>query len=126
MHCPYIRGGGDGTSSNERIFFVGNPSQQTWEHQQQFSRILQQVQTGPLVHDPKHNLPWGEKWNKLKEPRMCSRWTALLPGVQVGTSLEVPYANVAGAPVTADSARALGRDLTRAIRAYLEKQAGSD
>jgi len=126
MHCPYIRGGGDGTSSNERIFFVGNPSPETWERQQQLSRILQQVQTGPLVYDPKHNLPWGEKWNTLKEPRMCSRWTASLPGVEIGTAIEVPYANVAGAPVTADSARALGRDLARAIRGYLEKHSGAD
>jgi len=126
MHCPYIRGGGDGTSSNERIFFVGNPSQETWEHQQQFSRILQQVQTGPLVHNPKHNLPWGEKWNTLKEPRMCSRWSALVPGVQIGTAIEIPYANVAGAPVTANSARALGHDLARTIRGYLEKRGGAD
>ena len=121
MHCPYIRGGGDGPSSNERIFFVGNPSQETWERQQQFSRILQEVQTGPLVYDPKHNLPWGEKWNTLKEARMCSRWSASLPGVQIGTALEIPYANVAGTPVTAESARALGRDLARAIRGYLER-----
>ncbi len=123
MHCPYIRGGGDGPSSNERTFFVGNPSQETWDRQQQLSRILQQVQTGPLVHDPKHNLPWGEKWNTLKEPKSCSRWTASLPGVLIGTTIEIPYANVAGQPVTAESARALGRDLARAIRGYLEKHA---
>jgi len=124
MHCPYIRGGGDGPSSNERIFFVGNPSQETWQRQQQLSRILQQVQTGPLVHDPKHNLLWGEKWNTLKEPKSCSRWTASLPGVLIGTTIEIPYANVAGTPVTAETARALGRDLARAIREYLETHAG--
>ncbi len=120
MHCPYLRGGGDGTSSNERIFFVGNPSPETWQRQQRFSRILQEVQTGPLVHDPKHNLPWGQKWNTLEEPRMCSRWSASLSGVEVGTAIEIPYANVAGTPVTAESARALGEDLAKAIRGYLE------
>ena len=123
MHCPYIRGGGDRQSSNERIFFVGNPSQETWERQQQFCRILQQVQTGPLVYDPKHNLPWGQAWNTLEEPRSCSRWTALLPGVLVGTTMEIPYANVAGQPVTVESARALGHDLALAIRTYLETHA---
>jgi hypothetical protein len=122
MHCPYIRGGGDGESSNERIFFVGNPSQVMWERQQQFCRILQEVQTGPLVYDPKHNLPWGRKWNTLKEPKSCSRWTASLPGVLVGTTVEIPYANVAGTPVTPETARALGRDLARAIRVYLAEQ----
>ncbi len=121
LHCPYIRGGGDGPSSNERIFFVGNPSQEMWERQQQFCRVLQEVQTGPLVYNPKNNLPWGQAWNTLKEPRSCSRWTATLPGVLVATTIEIPYANVAGTPVTAESARALGRDLARAIRAYLEK-----
>jgi hypothetical protein len=120
MHCPYIRGGGDGPSSNERIFFVGNPSPETWERQQQFSDILQKVQTGPLAYDPKHNLPWGQQWNTLKEPRSCSRWTASLPGVLVGTTMEIPYANVAGQAVTIETARALGRDLARAIRVFLE------
>jgi len=123
MHCPYIRGGGDGTSSNERIFFVGNPSREMWERQQQFCRILQQVQSGPLVYNVKNNLPWGEKWNTLKEPRSCSRWTASLPGILVGTTIEIPYANVAGQPVTVESARALGHDLARAIRTYLETHA---
>jgi hypothetical protein len=123
LHCPYIRGGGDGPSSNERIFFVGNPSQEIWHRQQQFCGILQQVQTGPLVYDPKHNLPAGQKWNILKEPRSCSRWTATLPGILVATTIELPYANVAGTPVTAESARAFGHDLARAIRVYLEEQA---
>jgi hypothetical protein len=123
MHCPYIRGGGDGTSSNERIFLVGNPDQEMWERQQQFSEILQAVQAGPLVHDPKHNLPWGEKWNTLKEPRSCSRWTALQPGILLGTTLEIPYANVAGQTVTAETARTFGHDLARAMRRYVETHA---
>jgi len=123
LHCPYIRGGGDGPSSNERIFFVGNPSQEMWERQQQFCRLLQEVQTGPLVYHPKNNLPWGQAWNTLQEPRSCSRWTATLPGILVATTIEIPYANVAGTPVTAESARALGGDLARAIRRYLEEQA---
>ncbi|MHC4400083.1 MAG: M14 family zinc carboxypeptidase [Planctomycetota bacterium] len=120
LHCPYIRGGGDGPSSNERIFFVGNPSQEIWEHQQAISRILQGLQTGPLLHDPKHNLPWGQKWNTLKEPRSCSRWMALQPGVLVATTLEIPYANVGGQTVTVESARAFGHDLAGALRRFLE------
>jgi len=120
LHCPYIRGGGDGPSSNERIFLVGNPSEATWERQQEFGRILREVQTGPLVYDPKHNVRWGQSWNTLKEPRSCSRWAASLDGVRVSTTMETPYANVAGTPVTVDAARALGRDLARAIRKYLE------
>lgn len=125
MHCPYIRGGGDETSSNERIFFVGNPSEESRTRLEQFSRILEQVQTGPLVYNTKHNLPFGQKWNTLEEPRSCSRWAALLPGVLVASTIEIPYANVAGQPVTAETARALGHDLARAIRRYLEMHPGA-
>jgi len=120
MHCPWIRGGGDGPSSNERVFLVGNPSQECWSRTLRFARILEQVQTGPLVYQMKHNIPWGRAWNTLKEPRSCSRWTAGLPGVLVGTTIEVPYANAGGKAVTVETARALGHDLARAMRRYLE------
>lgn len=119
MHCPYIRGGGDGPSSNERIFFVGGPSQQQWQNVQEFSGILQKTQTGPLVYHPRNNLPHGQKWNNMAEPRSFGRWAATLPGVSIATTVEIPYANVAGKPVTPDTARAFGRDLARAMRRYL-------
>jgi hypothetical protein len=120
MHCPWIRGGGDNPSSNERVFFVGNPDPETWQRQQEFSRILHAVQTGPLAHHPRNNLPWGQAWNTLKEARSCSRWTAQLPGVLIGTTIEIPYADVAGTAVTVESARALGHDLAAALRKYLQ------
>jgi hypothetical protein len=122
MHCPWIRGGGDEKSSNQRIFFVGNPAREIWDNQQEFCKVLQEVQTGPLVYKVKHNLPWGEKWNTLKEPRSCSRWAAELPEVLFASTVEIPYADVAGAPVTPATAQAFGRDLARAMRAYLESQ----
>ncbi len=122
MHCPYIRGGGDGPSSNQRIFLVGNPDQKMWERQQAFCRILQEVQTGPLVYNTKHNLPHGQAWNTLNEPRSCSRWMALQPGVLVASTIEIPYADVAGKEVTVETARTLGHDLVRAMRRYLETQ----
>ena len=50
----------------------------------------------------------------------CSRWVGGLPGVIFGTSLEIPYANAAGKAVTAETARAFGRDLAHALRVYLE------
>lgn len=121
MHCPYIRGGGDGPGSNERIFLAGNPSPEIWQRQQHFGKVLEQVQIGPLVYHPKHNIPWGQAWNTTKEPKSCSRWTAELPGVLVGATIEIPYANVGGEPVTPRTARLLGHDLARAIRRYLER-----
>lgn len=121
MHCPYIRGGGDGPSSNERIFLVGHPEPEIWRRQQEFGQVLKQVQTGPLPYNPKHNIPWGKAWNTTKEPKSSSRWTALLPGILLGVTIEIPYANVAGKPVTPETARLLGRDLARAMRRYLRQ-----
>ncbi len=123
MHCPWIRGGGDGPSSNEQIFFVGNPSQQIWRRQQQFSNVLETVQSGPLAHHSRHNIPWGQSWNTVKEPKSCSRWTALLSGVLVGVTIEIPYANAGGKPVTPETARRFGRDLAGAMRRYLKENA---
>ena len=119
MHCPYIRGGGDRRGSNERVFFVGGPSEEGWEALTAFSQILEEVRTGPLPYERRHNLPYGESWNTLKEPRSFGRWAAKLPGIQFATTIEIPYANAGGEPVTPESARALGRDLARAIRQYL-------
>jgi len=120
MHCPYIRGGGDGPSSNERVFLVGHPSEEMWRRQQQFGQILQQVRTGPLLYDPKHNIAWGKAWNTVVEPKSCSRWAGVLPGISLATTIEIPYASVGDGVVTPQSARLLGRDLARAVRQYLE------
>jgi hypothetical protein len=40
--------------------------------------------------------------------------------VKLATTIEFPYSNVLGNEVNAKTARAFGRDLARAIRAYLE------
>ena len=119
MHCPYIRGGGDGPSSNQRVFLVGNPSADRQRNLDRFSETLQAVQCGPLRHDPKHNIAWGKAWNTLVEPKSCGRWMAEQPGILVGATIEIPYADVAGVPVTVDSAKALGQDLAKAIKVYL-------
>ncbi|MDY0169060.1 MAG: M14 family zinc carboxypeptidase [Thermoguttaceae bacterium] len=119
MHCPWIRGG-----NNEELFFVGVAPPDIWTATMRFSKILQETQTGPLIHDPKNDLAHGQAWNTLAEPRSCSRWAALLPGIEVATSIEIPYARAGGRPVTRESAHALGRDLARAIRRYLEERTG--
>jgi hypothetical protein len=120
LHCPWIRGGGDGQGSNEQVVLVGNRSAEMWERQQQFGRVLEKVQTGPLVYSTKHNIPWGKAWNTGTEPKSCSSWAALLPGMRMAVTIEIPYANAGGKPVTAESAQSLGRDVSRAMRRYLE------
>jgi hypothetical protein len=112
LHCPSL--------GDRQLVLVGSRYPEIWERQQQFAAILQQSQIGPLVYDPKHNVPYGTAWNKLPEPRNCASWTGALPGMLVAGTFEIPYAEAGGKPVTAQSARAFGRDIARAIRRYLE------
>ena len=55
------------------------------------------------------------------EPMHPPYLTGELPGIGLATTFEIPYANASGQPVTADSARAFGRDLAKALRRYLEE-----
>ena len=122
MHCPAIRG-----EYNEVIYLVGSQRPEIWPEQERFGKILERVQKGSLVYRATDNLPFGQKWNAVdnfKEGPSASVWGASLPGVKLATTIEFPYANVAGKEVNAETARAFGHDLARAIRGYLEAIAG--
>ena len=116
MHCPTLGGGG-----NEQLVFVGQPDPGQWAQLQEFSRLLERYQQGPLMHQGKHNLPWGQGWNNLKEPKTFSSWASQLPGVRFAATIEIPYANAGGQAVTADSARALGHDLALSMQHFLQQ-----
>jgi hypothetical protein len=120
MHCPYIRGRG-----HEDIYFVGGRDKEVWSRVERFSEILESVRTGPLPYSRGNNLPFGKGWNTEQNtgPSLKSfcAWASEEPGVSIATTIEVPYANSGGKPVTAESARALGGDLARALRVYLQQ-----
>lgn len=122
MHCPGLRG-----PRHEVIHFVGGPDVVQWNRVAFLSGLLEEEQRGPLIFSAKDNLPFGQDWNvpsRLEDPfgalKSCARWTADLPGVQLGTSIEIPYANADGKTVTAETAKAFGHDLARAIYRFLE------
>jgi hypothetical protein len=130
LHCPWIRGG-----RNERVSLVGPPSEGVWKEIERFSYCLEVFGEGGLPYDAADNLPFGKEWNVSTGPLMSfSRWASELPGVWVATTLELPYANARGfvnsAPTEDDvpvevnpsTARALGRDIARALRVYLRDQ----
>ena len=120
LHCPSIRG-----EYNEVIYIVGSQDPKNWGQQQLFGQILEMVRTGPLVYRASDALPFGQKWNTGKNFELgpsAARWAATIPGVKLATTIEFPYANVAGGEVNATSARAFGHDLARAIRSYLESR----
>ncbi len=113
LHCPWIRGEG-----NEQIHFVGVPSQESWAQIQKLAATLESIQNGPLPFRSRNNLPYGTSWNTAANTtagRSFSRWASELPGIRAAGTIEIPYANAGGAVVTADAARALGRDLARSI-----------
>jgi len=119
MHCPWIRGEG-----NERIFFVEQEDEKNKEELKKFSAILASVRTGPLPYGVENNLPFGQGWNTARnrrEGKSCSRWAGDLPGIRLATTVEIPYANAGGEPVTAESARAFGGDLARALLRFLNR-----
>jgi hypothetical protein len=119
MHCPWIRG-----EHNENIYFPGGPDEENWKRVSHFGEILERVQTGPLIFDTRHNLPFGEAWNtadNFTAGKSFGRWASELPGISLGGSIEIPYANAGGQPVTAQSARALGRDLARTLYEFLRE-----
>ncbi|MHC4742483.1 MAG: M14-type cytosolic carboxypeptidase [Planctomycetota bacterium] len=117
LHCPYISG-----PHNEVIYMVGSSDKKIWAQQQTFGAILQAVQTGPLKYDKNDNLPFGRAWNTAKNygnHKSSSRWAAELNGILLATTIEIPYANAAGKEVNPESARAFGKDLAKALAAYL-------
>lgn len=119
MHCPGLRGAG-----HESIYFVGGPSDKVWKEVGRFSKTLEEVQTGPLVYRSKNNLPFGQGWNTQAtygNKKSFARWAADLPGIEIATTIEVAYANADGKIVTDQSARALGRDLSKALRKHLQQ-----
>jgi hypothetical protein len=123
LHCPSIRG-----RHNEVIYLVGSMRPEIWAEQERFGRILEDVRVGPLIYLVSNNLPFGQGWNTDKNyaaGTSGSRWAAGLPGVQLATTIELPYANASGGEVNASTARAFGHDLARAIRVYLDGQDSS-
>jgi Zinc carboxypeptidase len=122
MHCPYIRGK-DESEDHEDILFVGGPNWEIWSRIEQFSRVLESVQTGPLVYSHNNNLPFGKAWNTAKpgDLKSFAVWASEQPGILFASTIEIPYANAGGNEVNAESARSLGRDLARALRIYLQE-----
>ena len=119
LHCPYIRG-----THNEVIYMVGSPDKAIWADQTHFGGILEKTQTGPIKYRVADNLPFGKAWNtaaNVGKHKSCAGWARELPGIVLASTFEIPYANASGQAVNAETARAFGYDLARAIYAYLQE-----
>jgi len=118
LHCPYIRG-----ERNELIYLVGSPNKAMWDNQQAFGASVQKANDSPLPYRPTDNLAHGTSWNtdaNYKQGCNFAQWAETIPGMRMAASMEIPYANVGGAPVTPESARQFGGSIAEAIRSYLK------
>ena len=119
MHCPYISGG-----SNEVIYQVGSRHEHMARQQERFSRILESVAGDRPPFRAADFMPFGTSWNtaeNYRDGRSFAGWVAELPGIALGTSIELPYATARGAEVNQESARGFGKDLGMALASYLQE-----
>ncbi|NJL32483.1 MAG: hypothetical protein HC898_13185 [Phycisphaerales bacterium] len=119
LHCPWIQGG-----FNEQVYQPGREDPVLWQRQQHLAALIQQHQQGPIPYGPGNDLPFGVDWNtnaNTVKGLSGSRWGGEQPGVHLGTTFEIPYATASGVEVNLESARALGRDLARGVKAYLQE-----
>ena len=78
----------------------------------------------PITYRMRNNLPYGQGWNidaNFTAGMSFSRFAAELPGTRAASTIEIAYANAEGDTVTDQSARALGHDLARALRKFLDE-----
>ncbi len=117
LHCPHLGG-----TWNEHVYFVGKEDPAIWLATTRLAAILEHSMTGPVPYAEADNLPFGKAWNtggNYSAGRSFSAWVQTLPNARLGASLEFPYANVKCWTVAPAGVRDFGRDLARAIRAYV-------
>lgn len=116
LHCPWIRG-----AWNELIYQVGSSVDSIYREQLRFAECLEAACRSGLPCPRTNLLPFGQAWNRQvnHEGVSFSRWVAQIPGIQLASTIEIPYATAQGHDVTPHTARAFGRDLARALALYL-------
>jgi len=118
LHCPWIRG-----RHNEVIYLVGSKNKAIWQAQCRFARILESIRGDALPYRVSNNLPFGMAWNtggNFKAGKSCARWASELKGIDLATTIEVPYANAGKVTITPKLARAFGATIVEAMYRYLQ------
>ncbi len=121
FHCPWIRG-----RYNEFVYspLKRDVNSRNAAAERRFSALLEKLQCGSLNCKASDDLPFGVSWNtdgNEKEGLSVISWALRnLPDLKLGHIIEIPFATANGAVVTPDKVRDLGRDLAKALRAFLE------
>lgn len=120
LHCPWIHSG-----QNDSIFLVGIEDKQLEAKQLHLSDLIKKHNKSELVYDPKSFCFYGSKpWTVASDIKLglkSTTWAAQLEGVDLAVSLEFPYGVHGKQLITAENARAFGRDVAAAIKEYLEE-----
>jgi hypothetical protein len=107
---------------NEHIYFVGSESPKIAEAQMEIGRMLEKTYT-ILPFEARGYLPFGESWNVgagVKYQTGSSWATNNLPNVKLATTIEFPYANALGTPVTQKSAKSFGVKFGNVITSFFQ------
>jgi len=114
LHCPWIRG-----HRNEDVYLVGPPPPRE-AAALRYAAILDQTHQGEIPCPAEKLLPFGVEWNTVPATSLAN-CVARVPGVELGVSIEIPYALASGVTMTVPRARALGADMARAIARFLSR-----
>ncbi len=124
LHCPWIRG-----HYNECVYspLKRDVNNRNAAAERRFSALLEKLQCGSLTYKASDDLPYGKAWNtdaNYTKGMGVINWAIRnLPEIKLGHTLEIPFATANGAVVTPDKVRDLGRDLAKALRAFLTDDA---
>lgn len=118
LHCPWIYG-----KPNEDIYLVGSSDPEMEKNQITFSKMLEKNAVGDLRLFHRNFIPFGTSWNtsdNYSKGKSFSRWAGSLNGISLAGTIEFPYANVSGVPVSKDGARRFGKAIAISMNEYLE------
>ena len=123
LHCPWIRG-----PYNEFVYspLKRDVNKRNAAAEIRFDQLLEKLQCGSLNYKASDDLPYGKAWNT--GGNYAKGWSSInwalntLPGIRLGHTFEIPFATANGATVTPDRVRALGRDIAKTLKAFLEAQ----
>jgi len=113
MHCPWIRYG-----NNEEIFMVESSYDSVTHATRRFSAALLAAATPDTPYDPAQNIRYGESWNVATDAgsKLSMKGFAARQGfIAYPISIEIPFANFGAVTAVQANARALGRNIARAV-----------
>lgn len=117
LHCPWIHG-----QESEQIYMTGKPGME--KNQMAFFKLLEKNSFGDLKSYHTSFLPFGTSWNTSENTSKGSSftmWASNLENISMAGTIEFPYADISGIPVSKDGARIFGKTIAYSIQEYMRK-----